>query len=56
VVASPWLLEDDMAAAKQGTMAVPSVPEVYAFSLASSGKLKLRATSRLAEGTPDATF
>ncbi|WP_437671212.1 hypothetical protein [Sorangium sp. So ce131] len=30
--------------------------ELYEFGLASSGKLKLRATARLAEGGPDATF
>jgi hypothetical protein len=31
-------------------------PDVYEFSLASSGKVKLRATAKLAEGSSEATF
>jgi hypothetical protein len=33
-----------------------SVPEIYEFTLASSGKLKLRATARLAEGGAENVF
>jgi hypothetical protein len=33
-----------------------NVPEVYVINLAGSGKLKLRATARLADGTPDDVF
>src|SRR5262249_45266098 len=36
--------------------AMTDVSEVYEIGLVSSGKLKIRATARLAEGTPDAVF